>query len=395
MKKMKIIIKLWFALTIALVSGCVEEFDADVDTIPAEGLVVEGNIISDSTVVFRLSKTLPLHITPDDFEFESYLEVDAEVIVKGNDGTFWLGNKCGRGQYQVAIGTLNPNVEYQLEILYNDDVYHSKPQKPLPVTDIERLAFKQDNNNGLVNIYLDTQKSENTQYFLWYFEENWEVHAVYVTTTLYDFEQDRIISYDYPPVAQGWCYSQTDQILLGTSEANVENRIVGKNIQTIENFNSRLSVLYNIRVQQRNLTPEEYEYYQERDKLNNEMGGLFTPQPTELPTNITCSNLSRKVVGYVGCNMGVAQRHLYISEREVDYVDHNLCDIGKDLPGSNKDKYLAGYQVAIHTPLGMEWARIECVDVTARKANPRGRPSWWPNPYLYDEEDSDDKSGLD
>ena len=104
MKKMKIIIKLWFALTIALVSGCVEEFDADVDTIPAEGLVVEGNIISDSTVVFRLSKTLPLHITPDDFEFESYLEVDAEVIVKGNDGTFWLGNKCGRGQFYCLLG---------------------------------------------------------------------------------------------------------------------------------------------------------------------------------------------------------------------------------------------------------------------------------------------------
>jgi hypothetical protein len=93
--------------------------------------------------------------------------------------------------------------------------------------------------------------------------------------------------------------------------------------------------------------------------------------------------------------MGVVQRHLYISEGEVDYVDHDRCDIGKDLPGSNKDKYLAGYQVAISTPMGMEWARIECVDVTARKADPRGRPSWWPNPYLYDEEDSDDKSGLD
>ena len=395
MKKMKIIIKLWFTLTIALVSGCVEEFDADVDAIPAEGLVVEGNIISDSIVVFQLSKTLPLHITPDDLEFESYLEVDAEVMVKGNDGTSWLGSKCGRGQYQVSIGTLKPNVEYQLEILYNDDVYHSKPQKPLPITDIERLSFKQDNDNGLVSIYLDTQKSENTQYCLWYFEENWEVHAVFVTTTLYDFGQDRVITYDYPPVAQGWCHSRTEQILLGTSEANVENRIVGKNIQTIENWESRLSVLYNICVQQRNLTPEEYEYYQERDKLNNEMGGLFTPQPTELPTNITCSNSSRKVVGYVGCNMGVAQRHLYISEKEVDYVNHDRCEIGKDLPTSNKDKYLAGYQVAINTPMGMEWARIECVDVTARKANPRGRPSWWPNPYLYYKEDLDNKGRLD
>ncbi len=381
MKKSKIIIELWGVLILVLALGCVEEFEANVGDIPDEGLVVEGDIISDSTMIFQLSKTLPLEITPE--MLEQFMDVDAELTVKGSDGTFWMGNPLGKGKYEVEIGTLEPDVEYHLEILYNGDTYQSKPQKPLEKVGIERLSFSQPNLNGPVAIQIDTEKSEMPQYCLWYFEEDWEVRAVFATDVLYDFWQERFVYYDYPPVAQGWCNSRTDQILLGTSEANVENRIVGKNIRVIENYDRRLSVLYSIRVQQRNLTPQEYEYYQVRVKLSNEMGGLFTPQPTELPTNITCSNSSRKVVGYVGCNMGITEYQLYISEKEVNYFDYFRCDVGKELPGSDKDKYLMGYQVAINTPMGREWAPAECVDVTVLGADPNGRPSWWPNPYLY------------
>lgn len=381
MKKFKTIIGLWGALLLALTLGCVEEFEANVDDIPEEGLVVEGDIISDSTMIFQLSKTLPLEITPD--ILESFMDVDAELVVKGSDGTSWSGSPLGKGQYQVEIGTLEPDVEYHLEILYNGDTYQSTPQKPLEKVGIERLSFSQPDLNGSVAIQIDTEKSDKPQYCLWYFEEDWEVRAVFATDALYDFWQERVVFYDYPPVAQGWCNSRTDQILLGTSEANVENRIVGKNIRVIENIDRRLSVLYSIRVQQRNLTPEEYEYYQVRVKLSNEMGGLFTPQPTELPTNITCSNSSRKVVGYVGCNMGITQHQLYISEEDVNYFDYYRCDVGIGLPDSDKEKYLLGYQVAISTPMGREWAPAECVDVTVLGADPNGRPSWWPNPYIY------------
>ena len=381
MKKFKTIIGLWGALLLALTLGCVEEFEANVDDIPEEGLVVEGDIISDSTMIFQLSKTLPLEITPD--ILESFMDVDAELVVKGSDGTSWSGSPLGKGQYQVEIGTLEPDVEYHLEILYNGDTYQSTPQKPLEKVGIERLSFSQPDLNGSVAIQIDTEKSDKPQYCLWYFEEDWEVRAVFATDALYDLWQERVVFYDYPPVAQGWCNSRTDQILLGTSEANVENRIVGKNIRVIENIDRRLSVLYSIRVQQRNLTPEEYEYYQVRVKLSNEMGGLFTPQPTELPTNITCSNSSRRVVGYVGCNMGITQHQLYISEEDVNYFDYYRCDVGIGLPDSDKEKYLLGYQVAISTPMGREWAPAECVDVTVLGADPNGRPSWWPNPYIY------------
>ena len=61
MKKMRIIIGMFLALSITVMMGCVEEFEANITDMPTEGLVVEGDIISDSTVVFQLSKTVKFH----------------------------------------------------------------------------------------------------------------------------------------------------------------------------------------------------------------------------------------------------------------------------------------------------------------------------------------------
>ena len=59
MKKLRYIAGILGMLTIIVSMGCVEKFEANIGDIVTEGLVIEGNIISDSTVVFRLTRTLP------------------------------------------------------------------------------------------------------------------------------------------------------------------------------------------------------------------------------------------------------------------------------------------------------------------------------------------------
>ena len=383
MKKFKTIIGMWVALSVIILMGCVDKFEADISKIPVEGLVIEGNIISDSTVVFHLNKKLPLTYTEEyQDQYDTYMNVDALLEVKGSDGTSWIGHGLGQGQYQVQIGTLKPSVEYHLEVKYEGDVYQSAPQRPLEIIGVENMTFCQPDLNGPVIIQLDSEEgsADDSKYYLWYFEEDWELRAEFITTVLYDYESDRIIRYDFPPVAQGWRYNGSNQFILGTTEANVKNKIVGKKVHSIENTDHRLSVLYCIRIHQRTLTRLEYEYYEVRAKLNNDMGGLFTPQPSELPSNIICSNPTRSVIGYVGCNMGVSQRQLYISTKDVAYVNKFDCDFGNAPEGTNRDKYLAGFQLCDDTPT---WVRGICVDVTWLGANPQGRPDWWPNPYLY------------
>lgn len=383
MKKFRLIIGIWAALSVFSWTGCVEEFEANISEMPVEGLVIEGDIISDSTVVFNLNKKLPLTFTDEnELFYDTYLDVDAELNVAGSDGTVWTGQPLGKGQYRVEIGTLKPEVEYHLAVKYEGDTYQSEPQKPLTTVGIENLTFSQPDLRGPVIIRLDAKEgsAEDSKYYLWHFEEDWELRAEYVTNVLYDEEYNRIVRYEFPPVAQGWCYNVTDQYVLGTTEALVKNQIVGKTLHTIKNTDNRLSVLYSIRVYQRSLSPREYEYYHIRTKLNKEMGGLFTPQPSELPSNITCSNPSRVAIGYVGCNMEVAQRQLYIPTDEVAYVKTFDCAHGQAPEGGNRDKFKAGFQTCDDTPT---WAKGECVDVTWLGGNPQGRPDWWPNPYLY------------
>ena len=383
MKKFKTIIGIWVALFVILLAGCVEEFEANISDMPIEGLVIEGDIISDSTVVFNVNKKLPLTFTDEnDVFYDNYVNVDAELNVLGSDGTCWSGQALGEGQYRVEIGTLKPDVEYHLEVKCEGDTYQSAPQKPLTSIGIEKLTFVQPDLNGPVTIQLNSEEGgvDDSKYYLWHFEEDWELRAEYVTTSLYNEVYNKIERFEYPPVAQGWRYNVTDQYVLGTTGSMVNNQIVGKTLHSIKNTDNRLSVLYCIRVYQRSLTEREYEYYHIRAKLNKDMGGLFTPQPSELPSNITCSNPSRKAIGYVGCNMNVSQRQLYISTDEVAYVNKFDCEFAGEPAGGNRDKFKAGFQVCDDTPT---WAKGECVDVTWLGADPKGRPSWWPNPYLY------------
>ena len=310
------------------------------------------------------------------------MDVDAELFVLGSDGTSWVGQSLGKGQYRVEIGTLKPEVEYHLVVKYENDTYQSAPQKPLETIEIENLKFIQPDLEGPVIVLLDSKEAnaDDSRYYQWYFEEDWELRAKFVTPILYDYDTDKIVRYDFPPVAQGWRHYGADQFILGTTESNVINRIVNRTIHTIQNTDRRLSVLYSIRTYQRTLTRQEFEYYQERAKLNLDMGGLFTPQPTEFPTNITCSNSERSVIGYVGCNMGVSQRQLYIPTEEVAYIDKFDCEFGSEPEGTYREKYMAGFQISDDSYI---WAKGECVDVTWLGADPKGRPDWWPNPYLY------------
>ena len=75
-------------LTIVFSMGCVEEFEAKINDVGIDGLVIEGNIISDSTVVFKLSRTLPLTQTEENAGlFDDRWVKDADLAVKGSDGS--------------------------------------------------------------------------------------------------------------------------------------------------------------------------------------------------------------------------------------------------------------------------------------------------------------------
>lgn len=365
-----------------LFSNCIDSYEAHIDGAGEGYLVVEGNIISDSAVVFSLTRTFSLNeSTPP----EGYNRVKADVTVIGSDGARWNGVEQGAGEYQVEIGTLNKEVDYSLEIIYDGDTYISEPQKPLETSDIEEVTFSQPEEGGdiYINLSVNGKSADETEFYWWAYEEDWELRSVYYCRYVYEIEKDTVIVYDKPPYAQGWCHSRSDKILIGSTEANDNNLLKNKRMYAIASDDHRVSYYYSTLITQRNLSKGEYEYYQCRKKLSDEMGGLFTPQPSELPTNITCSNSNKMIIGYVGCNMNVSRSRIYISTKDIQYTYQADC---REIQASNSDRnnYLLGYQIYFYTSwVGYKWANRECVDVRVWGGTPN-KPDFWPLPDRTD-----------
>ncbi|MBO5015927.1 MAG: DUF4249 family protein, partial [Bacteroidaceae bacterium] len=80
MKRLKYIVLSLCCLTV-MICSCVEEFNAQLPEGDSNLLVVDGNIISDSTCVFTLTRSFSLN---EEGIPEDYNQINADVCVKGS-----------------------------------------------------------------------------------------------------------------------------------------------------------------------------------------------------------------------------------------------------------------------------------------------------------------------
>ena len=75
-------------------------------------------------------------------------------------------------------------------------------------------------------------------------------------------------------------------------------------------------VRYSGLVHQRAISKGEYEYELARRQAGSEMGGLFTPQPSALPTNIHCLTSKKHVIGFVGCALNTSEYRFFLEPQD-------------------------------------------------------------------------------
>ena len=362
-----------------ILNCCIDTFNANSGDNQLGLLVVDGNIISDSTVVFSLSRTFSLgeEEIPKD-----YNQITAEVAVVGDDGLRIVGTPIGDGQYQVEIGMLNMQTRYGVEIKYEGDVYTSELAYPIETAAIDSLSFEQPEDYGDIYVCLTAHDTKYTDpvYYIWTYEEDWEVRTAYRSRWVYDASKDIVYEYAKAPYARGWSHALSNRTLVGTTEANIENILQNKRVYSISSSDIRVSCYYSTLIRQRGLSKGEFEYYQCKAKQSEDMGGLFTPLPTELPTNITCTNPEKKVIGYIGVNMNISERRLYIPGDEIQYKSPYYCVAMLQGDLSNDGMVGLGYGIAyLRNDGAYMWAFKECVDYRALGATP-DKPDFWPLP---------------
>ena len=361
-----------FTFLLLTFTGCIDEFEADIPDDESNLLVVEGTINSGKQSTFTLSFTEPIKGTS-----APRWSMDAKVSVRGTDGSVYDA-KGYYGTYTCQLPDLNPDVEYYLHIELDGDVYESDPQKPLRTEKIADIRGVQETNQSNISILLTPAEpfdNSKTNYYSWTYDETWEVRPEYTTVIAYDVElQTSVVTGNLWP-ERGWRDQASETLMMGSSSSYEGQHIQQLKLYEISNQSQRMFFKYSSLVHQRAITKGEYEYEQARRQASEEMGGLFTPQPSALPSNIHCKTANKRAIGYIGCSLNTSDYRLFLVDKDF-YIDRRaasssllpldnptpedckrLVDAGMYLVDWSDDRMTGG-------PLKTTWAYRYQLDVT-------------------------------
>ena len=402
--KLKVLFSI-FILTVA-VAACVSEFDAQLPSDDVQVLIVDGTIVENSDVTFNLSKSFPLDFTPDTTKGklpyiipDEYFVSNAKLIIIGSNGYQSApAQNLGRGEYQISVGELDNNLEYGIQIEYDGDTYQSTLSKPLYTPEIDSVSWIQPNWAETVFFRVSTHdNTEGAKFYLWNYQENWEIRATWPTSIFLDTDINspnygKFYTNSSRPYQYCWKSFRTNQYLIGSTESLSENRIINRRLYEVNPANDRLSFLYSVIVSQQAISKEAFEYYENKIKLNQEMGGLFTPQPSELSGNITCiTDPTKKIMGYVTVSKNTTEKRIYV---ESDLISRPIITGCELIPQDSVAKWVQGDFIRYHSygyrPAGdmdmgnpgfpENWSYDRCTDCV-KAGGSKNKPDFWPNDH--------------
>lgn len=294
-------------------SSCIDEYVADISSEDSDLLVVEGAICSSQLNKFVLSRTQPVNTSQ-----VPRMVTGANVSVRGTDGSEYTTQE-NNGYYTCRIDTLDPDVKYYLHIETKGEIYESEPQKPLRTEKIEEVTIVQETPESNIDVLVTPEvpfDPDKTNYYSWTYDETWEVHPDYTTVIYFDTQLMAPVYDPHQFPMCGW-KDATGSTILVCSSLNYEGHHIRKvKLYDIDRTHERMYYKYSGLVHQRAISKAEYEYELARRQAGTEMGGLFTPLPSALPTNIHCLTSNKRVIGFVGCALNTTEYRFFLHRKD-------------------------------------------------------------------------------
>ena len=334
---MKLRKSLYFLLCLMVgvctLSGCIEEYEADISAEDSDLLVVEGAICSSQLNKFVLSRSPPVNSS-----YPHKMVTGAKVLVRGSDGSEYMMQETD-GYYTCEIGALNPDVMYYLHIEADGEVYESEPQKPLRTEKIAEISVIQETPESNIDVLVtpDAPFDPNkVNYYSWTYDETWEVHPEYTTVIYFDTTLLAPVFNPNQFPTRGWKDATGTEIMV-CSSLNYEGQHIRKvKLYDIDRTNERMYYKYSGLVHQRAISKAEYEYELARRQASSEMGGLFTPLPSALPTNIHCLTSNKHVIGFIGCSLNTGEYRFFLKASDFSIVRPQPLDSRRWLNDCNE-----------------------------------------------------------
>ena len=339
---MKLRKSLYFVLCLIVgvytLSGCIEEYEADISAEDSDLLVVEGTICASKENTFTLSRTqairsdLPSDLSTGSTRYYSdtpQMVTDAKVSVHGSDGSEYKAQATSNGHYTCKIGFLYPDVEYYLHIETDGEIYESEPQKPLRTEKISDVRGVQNTPESDIDVLItpdDPFEPDQENYYSWTYDVTWQVYPDYTTRIYYDTILKKAVNKRDQFPKCGWIDAKGSDIIIGASTNYDGQHIRRLKLYDISRGNERIFYRYSGLVHQRAISKGEYEYELARRQASSEMGGLFTPLPSALPSNIHCLTSNKHVIGYVGCSFNTSEYRFFLNANDFAIYRPSLGD---------------------------------------------------------------------
>jgi hypothetical protein len=298
-----------------VINSCLEPFNPTLSGKAFDVLVVEGYINADTGITrIKLSKA-----TPIDQGNIIYHERNAEVRIESDAHEIFLLTETDAGMYVTDTLHLPTDKQYRLSIkLSNGKTYTSDFQEVKVTPPIDSLHWEWRDQ---LFIYANAHDDQaETFYYTWSFQEDWQYRSPYWSPLLYSGDT----LYPRFPSAQVkmldcWGKSVSTEVVLASTRQFAHDAITYP-ITVIPAASEKTQTKYSIRVYQRTMTEEEYNYMVLVKKNSEQTGSFFDPMPSQLFGNIhRVDDPAEQVIGYVGSYTTQSFR-LFILNSELPHI---------------------------------------------------------------------------
>jgi hypothetical protein len=238
---------------------------------------------------------------------------NAQVIVEGKDNSNYPLAGIGGGQYRSSLSLVIGN-EYRLRITTSEGkTYLSSYVMAKQSPPIDSIGW--DREGADIRIHANTKDlSGSSKYYRWDYDETWEQRSAYFSDLIYIHPTNTIRERVLPDedVSVCWTGRTSTEILLANSTRLASDIIHKAPLILIPRGSEKLGVRYSVLVRQYVLDRDAYNFFELMRKNTEEIGSLFSPQPSEVRGNITCtSDAQEYVLGYVTAST-VEQSRIFI-----------------------------------------------------------------------------------
>ncbi|MBO4571392.1 MAG: DUF4249 family protein [Bacteroidales bacterium] len=289
------------------------------------GDITEISIRSASPIYDNMSGHSGLMLGGTSYDYAPYT-VYFDVSVECSDGTV-IPAVFNGSRYRIDTRNIDLDKEYRLVAKRSGSEYGValEPREYvsawLPVmkaSAIDSVSFEiLDEERLAVEVSAGGAEPLGGKYFRWTGKETWEYTAPLYASAYYDWNTNTIKYYKWDENNNFYCWKSAVApfVKVGKVEDYDGGRIIGRKLFEYDNMNSKLQYVYSVEILQETISEEAYRFWTALEKNTFDVGGLFSPQPSEIRGNIVNpADSSELVIGYISASQ-VSRAKVYIDQR--------------------------------------------------------------------------------